>query len=124
MFVMDVDITNKNTNEQLPTMTHIFEADDKNEDISDLRNNFKSFDGTFEIIVQNQVVSKSVIQSGVVTSRQLMAYYGDYDCTIDGITTCADDEINDMNWIEYAFCAATAPACLARIYSSCLWENC
>ena len=106
------------------TRTHVFKSDDVKDDISNLRTNFSNFDGTFEVFVQNQLIASSVIDKGVVVSSQLYEYAGDYTCSVDGITTCADDEINQMNWIEYAFCAASAPACLAEIYSSCLWESC
>jgi len=46
-----------------------------------------------------------------------------FPCSI-GIISCADDAINGMNWIEYGFCLAGAPACLARVYLSCGWQSC
>jgi len=124
MYAIDVTITNRKTSAYLPVMTHMFKSNNTSDDLSNLRNNFNTFNGVFEIIANNHVVSKAIIVDGSITQYERYAYAGDYQCTFDGITTCADDEINDMNWIQYAFCAVTAPECLAEIYLSCLWDNC
>lgn len=29
-----------------------------------------------------------------------------------------------MNWIDYALCAASAPACYGGLWASCSWEVC
>ena len=124
IYRMDLEIENKHTGEKLPTLIHQFESADQS-DISNIRRNFSSFTGSFSIIYDGHIIKKKTIKNGLVVSEWTDPYSGEkYPCTVDGITTCADDEINDMNWIEYAFCALDAPMCLAELYISCAWENC
>jgi len=83
------------------------------------------FNGIFQITTQDKLIKQVKIKNGVVVSSQKsLTYDGDYSCTFDGITSCADDDINAMNWIEYGFCLAGAPLCLAELYASCIYENC
>lgn len=124
-YVINIDITNPDTKQGLPTIVHKFIASDTNSDISDLREKFSTFNGTFERTIDGKLLSvASIVNGNVVSYQRFSLDDGDYECSLDGITTCADDTINDMNWIEYGACALTAPACLARIYASCIYENC
>lgn len=98
--------------------------------MKDLPTKINSFNGTFIIEVEGQILHKSIIKDGIVKESEIKKFEISefarisYPCTVDGITSCADDQINDMNWIEYGFCLASAPACLAELYLSCGWENC
>lgn len=129
-YAINIDITDKITKTNMPTIVHTFISYDLNEDISNLPEKFSTFNGIFEITSNKTLISQSIIKDGVVVSNERFysnrtsSARGDYACSVDGITSCADDEINDMNWIEYAFCAVGAPACLAELYASCIYENC
>lgn len=129
LYTVEVKITNKKTEETLPIFVHKFIPDNTSEIMKDLPKKISTFNGVFLIEVEGQVLHRSIIKNGVVTKSEInkfsvSAFAKRYPCTIDGITSCADDQINDMNWIEYSFCLAGAPACLAQLYLSCSWENC
>lgn len=130
LYTIEVRITNKETKESLPTFIHKFIPDNKIEIMKDLPTKINSFNGTFIIEVEGQILHKSIIKNGIVKESEIKKFEISefarisYPCTVDGITSCADDQINDMNWIEYGFCLASAPACLAELYLSCGWENC
>ena len=126
IFTINIDVYDKSKNEKWPTIVHNFISDDREKNISNLPEKFDNFNGIFEIKVGDKVISQTMIKKGKVISFNKISELkiSDYDCSVEGIIECADDTINDMNWIEYGFCAATAPMCLARVYSSCTFENC
>lgn len=76
--------------------------------------------------IENKVVKKYEVRDGkIISSRNFnQIMNGDYDCSIEGIVECGDDGINDRNAIEYLFCIASAPLCLAEVYASCTYDNC
>ena len=130
LYVIEVKITNKKTKETLPTFIHKFIPDNPNEIMKDLPRKMNSFNGTFILEVEGQFLLKSIIKNGTVVKSEhnkFVAYHlakEDYSCTISGIQDCAEDTINDMNWVDYSFCLASAPVCLAQTYASCAWESC
>lgn len=124
-YVIGVEIELKNDNTTLPILYHRLSSDDGRKMTGDFSKNIKTFTGTFTIEAEGEVLRKHRVQNGkIVSSQYFDQKLSDYECTMKGIVTCADDEINDMNAVEYLFCAASAPACLAETYASCLYENC
>lgn len=122
--VTEMKITNRETNVTLPTIYHKFKLDKRSDNIND----FSSTNGTYTIECNGIILYRMIIKNGEIESTEIINHKSlsseEYPCTVRGIVTCADDEINDMNWIEYASCAISAPVCLATIYASCIWENC
>ena len=122
--IAEMKITNKESDITLPTLYHKFESVDRNDDMSDL----SSTNGTYTIECEGETIYRMVVKDGEIYSTEIIdekaVAQGEYACTLRGIVRCADDTINDMNWIEYGSCLLGAPTCLATTYASCMWENC
>lgn len=121
--VTEMKITNRETNVSLPTLYHKFKLDKRSDNINDL----SSTNGTYTIECNGVIVYKMIIKNGKIESTEIVNHKSlseEYPCTVKGIVTCADDTIEDVNWIEYGSCLLSAPLCLATIYASCIWENC
>ena len=121
--IVGITITNKESDITFPVIYHRLTSSDKKE-ISN--SDTETFNGSLTIEIENRVVKKYEVKDGKIISsgnfNQIMN--GEYDCSIEGIVECADDEINDKNAIEYLFCLASAPLCLAEVYASCTYDNC
>src|SRR5690625_3325269 len=116
--IVAITITNKHSNKTFPIIYHRLTSND-NKKISE--SDVETLNGTLTIEIENKVVRKYEVKDGpiIALGNQNQIMSGDYDCSIEGIVECADDEINDKNAVEYLFCLASAPLCLAEVYASC-----
>lgn len=125
--IIEMKITNKKTKVTLPTIYHKITLDNKNEKFDDLSKDLSSINGIYTIEVNGQILVSKIIKNGKIQSTEIKtasSLYARYPCTTRGLILCADNEFNNMNWVEYGFCMAGAPACLAEVYASCAWESC
>lgn len=47
-----------------------------------------------------------------------------FGCTVRTVHNCVAGRIDAMNWVSYAFCLVSAPACYAELWASCTWDVC
>lgn len=130
MIFTEVKITNKETNVTLPSFIYKFKSYNHTDVRNDLNNNPNAVSGILTIEVDGQIIYKREVKKGVFEKPQIIDFIATselakkYPCTIKGNFDCAVDRVNAMNFVDYAFCAVTAPACLAQVHLSCAWDNC
>ncbi|MDD7915568.1 hypothetical protein [Polaribacter ponticola] len=124
--VINLDLTYKKSQRKLPTIQHKFISSNSNNVIEDLKNNAKSVNGIYSIEYNNKIIYEMTIKKGEIISKKshILMQKTVEDCSASGIIECFDSTVEDMNWVEYGFCIATAPTCTARITASCIWEEC
>lgn len=73
-------------------------------------------------------VYRAVVKNGKYYSSQILynvnAKSAKEPCTFKGNLKCVDDKLKEMNWFDYGICCATAPACYAQTWGSCIVDNC
>ncbi len=96
-----------------------------------LKKDPKSVSGLFTIEINGQVILKKQFINGVGLKTEKNSYdnliggeIGRIACNVKNIHDCVSWEIEDMNWLEYLVCAASAPGCYATLWASCTWEVC
>jgi hypothetical protein len=128
--ITEVKITNKNTNVTLPSFIYKFKSYGTTDVKKDFATNPNGISGMLTIEIDGQIIYKRELKKGVFEKPEIIDFIPTsvlgkkYPCTIRGNFQCAVDRVNAMNLIDYAFCAITAPACLAQTHLSCAWDNC
>jgi hypothetical protein len=132
-FRREIQIVEPKTNTKFPKIFMNFQSDNTGNIYEQLKNRRESVNGTFTIETEGQVIFEKKIVNGIGqkghniklktifpngSSRENVA------CTVTTVHDCVAWEIDDMNWIEYGFCLAGAPACYASLWASCTWEVC
>ncbi len=69
-----------------------------------------------------EISAKQISQSRI--GRFKMNPQPDFPCTIDTVHDCVSFKIDDMNWVDYAICVASAPACYGQLWASCTYDVC
>ncbi len=111
-----------------------YTSDNTNENIYEtLKNNPGAFKGNFTIETEGQEIYAMRIEKGVPqkSERKFLSkifvppvYDANVSCGVGTVHDCVSYKIETMNWIEYALCAASAPACYGGIWASCTWDVC
>mgnify|MGYP005995619645 CR=1 FL=1 len=125
--ITEIIVTNKITKEILPSIFHKLILTDNNADINEIKD-FNNLNAIVTVGFKNKLLFETKVLNGKINTKKVSKDYNlllkEYPCTAAGLVECADDSFNDMNFVQYAFCLASAPACLAREYLSCAWDNC
>ena len=111
-----------------------YTSDNINENIYEtLKYNPNTFNGNFTIETEGQEIYNVRIENGKaqrVVRKILSAvapppvYDANVACGVGTVHDCVSYKIEEMNWIEYGICLASAPGCYAGIWASCTWEVC
>ena len=100
-----------------------------------MRNSPNTVNGELTIETGGQVILRKKVVNGAWARTDVVAYKVDTNgseekrvnlaaCSVTTVHDCVAWEIDDMNWVEYGFCLAGAPACYAGLWASCTWEVC
>lgn len=129
-FRRQIIINDPKSDVKLPAFFITFVSDNSTNIYDQFANNKSSINGEFAIEVDGQVILKKRIENGVGAKSKLFAFnpIGRAEmaapCNVTTVHDCVAWEIEDMNWVEYGFCLAGAPACYAGLWASCTWEVC
>jgi len=120
-----VEIFNTN-NESIGVAYIKLESSNDQENMYDkIHTDSSHFSGILTIEVDSQTIYSITITNGEVANRQVPPVYNaGLSCTWGHVHDCVAYEIEGMNWVHYAFCLMSAPACYLEQWSSCLWEVC
>lgn len=87
-----------------------------------------SFSGSLVIKDENSILERwSTVLSPAVQSNSVQTNVAaelPMGCNVTNIHNCVARKIDDMNWVSYSFCLASAPACYAELWASCTWDAC
>lgn len=91
-------------------------------------NNTLKKDVNYVMTVSNDghAVYRAVVKNGKYYSSEILNYNisAKEPCNFSGNLKCVDNRLKAMNWFDYGICCATAPACYAQTWGSCIVDNC
>ena len=131
-FKREILINNEAIGTSFPLIHMTFVSDDNDNIYEKIRNTPNLVNGVFTIEINEEIVlRKKIINGKGLKSELVKAKQGAVTdmnqavpCTVTTVHDCVAWEIDDMNWIEYAACLISAPACYAELWASCTCEVC
>lgn len=129
-FKRQIIIADPISNAKFPAIFITFISDNSSNIYEQFKNKKSSVSGEFTIEVDGQIILKKRIVNGVGLKTQLLSPQVSAreaeaaPCNVSTVHDCVAWEIEDMNWVEYGFCLASAPGCYAGLWASCTWEVC
>lgn len=78
-------------------------------------------DAITSVVGKRLLKAKMLMSIGQVSVTQQKV---EVPCSVSTVHDCVSYKIEDMNWIDYGACLATAPACYAQLWASCGWDVC
>jgi uncharacterized protein YxeA len=121
---------------KLPEIYLTFLSNDDENIYEKMKNNPYTVNGEFTVEAGGQVILRKKVVNGQWQKSDLISlseayvnsepphYNPNLKCTVKTVHDCVAWEIDDMNWIEYGLCLASAPGCYAGLWASCTWEVC
>ena len=129
-FRREIIVNNANTESQVLKAYVTFISDNSENIYSQLKSKRNEVSGTFTIETEGQVIYKKRIINGIEQKGEKVALnlaskaLPVVPCTVTTVHDCVSWKIDDMNWIDYTLCLASAPGCYAGLWASCTWDVC
>lgn len=131
-FKRQIVISNPAIGVSFPLIHMTFISGDNDNIYEKIRNTPNLVNGEFTIEINGKIVLRKKIINGKALKSELvkenLGAVTDMNqavpCTVTTVHDCVAWEIDNMNWIEYAACLISAPACYAELWASCTWEVC
>jgi len=133
-FRREIKINAGENNTQLSPIYMTFVSDSDDNIYEKMKSHPYSVNGEFTIETEGQVILRKKVVNGVWKKSELIAFQVSsapgpksnpkVPCSVGTVHDCVAWEIDDMNWIEYGLCLASAPGCYGGLWASCAWEVC
>tara|TARA_R110002072_G_scaffold129809_3_gene268414 strand:- start:9059 stop:9571 length:513 start_codon:yes stop_codon:yes gene_type:complete len=92
-----------------------------------LLNNTQEVYGTYELIIDDEIVYRTQIEKGVKINEEISLssdFNNTEDCNYQDIRKCAVDGIHNQNWYDMTLCVLEGFGCVTHWYATCTVDLC